>query len=62
MGRSANLAALTRYSATLAVQETHLTAQGNGRFKKELAAPCGSPSEIPVSPNPWEQTHDELPL
>ena len=36
MGKSANLAALSSFSATYAVQETHLTAQGIGRFKKEL--------------------------
>eukprot|EP00435_Cladocopium_sp_Y103_P028852 s1474_g7.t1 len=35
-GKSATLAALTEYSATIAVQETHLTAQGIGHFKKEL--------------------------
>ena len=36
MGKSATLAALSPFSATYAVQETHLTAQGIGRFKKEL--------------------------
>ena len=36
MGKGATLAALTQHSATYAVQETHLTAQGIGRFKKEL--------------------------
>lgn len=37
MGKSANLAALGQASATIAVQETHLTAQGISRFRKELA-------------------------
>lgn len=37
MGKSADLSALSRYSATIAVQETHLTGLGIGRFKKELA-------------------------
>ena len=36
LGKSAALAALCEHSATFAVQETHLTAQGIGRFKKEL--------------------------
>eukprot|EP00435_Cladocopium_sp_Y103_P057264 s169_g19.t1 len=35
-GKSATLAALSEYSATFAVQETHLTAQGIGSFKKEI--------------------------
>eukprot|EP00435_Cladocopium_sp_Y103_P043937 s1625_g12.t1 len=36
MGKSANLAALGKTSATFAVQETHLTAQGISRFRKEM--------------------------
>eukprot|EP00435_Cladocopium_sp_Y103_P006334 s3326_g2.t1 len=36
MGKSANLAALGKSSATFAVQETHLTAQGISRFRKEM--------------------------
>ena len=37
MEKSATLAALCKSSATIAVQETHLTAQGISRFKKELS-------------------------